>query len=97
MAKKKASTEKKPRRRITVVERKLGKERAQGLAYYDYYGEGKSLIEIDPRQNSKDYLDTLIHEALHTIFPDMTEKIVVSVAGRLTRLLWRQGYRLIQD
>ena len=93
MAKKKAST----RKRITVVERKLGKERAQGLAYYDYYGEGKSLIEIDPRQNSKEYLDTLIDEALHTIFPDMKEKKVASIAGRLTRVLWRQGYRRIQD
>ncbi len=85
------------RKRITVHERKLGKEKAVGLAYYDFYGGGKSLIEIDPRQGSKDYLDTLIHEALHTIYPDMSETEVHKTTGRLARLIWRQGYRRIQE
>ncbi len=58
---------------------------------------GKSLIEIDPRPGSKDYLDTLIHEALHTIYPDMSETEVHKTTGRLARLIWRQGYRRIQE
>ena len=87
----------KNKRTINVQERKLGKEGAMGLAHYDFFGKNLNLIEIDPRQNSKDYLDTLIHEALHIMFPDWSEKEVVEHSGRLTRLIWRQGYRRIKD
>ena len=53
------------RRVINVRERNLGREKAMGLAHFDYYGENKNLIEVDPRQSSTDNLDTLINEALH--------------------------------
>ena len=85
------------RKHITVKERKLGRERAVGLAYSDYYGPDKGLIEIDPRQKGKDNLDTLIHEALHLIYPDLSEATVVKHAGRLTRMLWRAGYRRVDQ
>ena len=88
---------KRKRKHITVKERKLGREHAVGLAYSDFYGPDKGLIEIDPRQKGKDHLDTLIHEALHLVFPDMTEKDVVKHTGRLARLLWRNGYRRIDQ
>ena len=87
----------KQRKHITVKERKLGRERAVGLAYSDFYGPDKGLIEIDPRQKGKDHLDTLIHEALHLVFPDMSERNVVKHTGRLARLLWRNGYRRIDQ
>ena len=87
----------KKRRVINVRERNLGREKAMGLAHFDYYGENRNLIEVDPRQTSKQYLDTLIHEALHCIFPDMAETKIIKHSSRLARLIWRQGYRRIQD
>jgi|TARA_B110001454_G_C12445582_1_gene319804 hypothetical protein len=94
---KKSKKSTKNRRVINVRERNLGREGALGLAHFDYYGENKNLIEVDPRQNSQEYLDTLIHEALHCIFPDMSETEIVKHSSRLARLVWRQGYRRIQD
>ena len=47
---------------ISVVHRKLGKEKARGL-----YHDG-GLIEIDPRLPAKEYLEVLIHEYLHHEF-----------------------------
>ena len=94
---KKRGRPRKNKRRINVKERPLGREKAVGLAHYDFYGKNLNLIEIDPRQTSKDYLDTLIHESMHIIFPDMSETEVVKHSSRLARLIWRQGYRRIQE
>jgi hypothetical protein len=54
---------------------------------------GWKLIEIDPRQCPKDYLDTLIHEALHELFPRMKEDKVLHAGTSIANLLWRLGYR----
>ena len=54
-----------------VIERKLGKHKAVGLAWQE-----DGIIEIDPRQKPKEYLSTLIHEAAHIIYPDWDEKDV---------------------
>jgi hypothetical protein len=51
------------------------------------------IIEIDPRQYPKDYLDTLIHEALHEILPHKPEKFILRAASSIANLLWRLGYR----
>jgi len=75
---------------IKVVERKLGKYKAVGIAYH-----GDGLIEIDPRQKSKDRLDTLTHEWFHMVLPEATEQEVIRLANHLTRILWGQGYRRI--
>lgn len=77
-------------RRMKIVERKLGRERALGQAFKE-----DKLIEIDPRQPSKEYLDTVLHEGLHIVFPKMTEREVAAVSRKLSKLVWRQGYRRI--
>lgn len=79
-------------KRIKVRERKLGRERAMGQAFFR-----KKLIEIDPRQVSKDYLDTLIHETLHILFPKMTEKQVRKSANVISKLVWKNNFRRIMD
>jgi hypothetical protein len=56
----------------------------------------KHVIEVDPRQCPKDYLDTLIHEALHELLPNKSEKIILRLASSLANLLWRLGYRKIK-
>jgi hypothetical protein len=75
---------------IQIVERKLGRERAYGLAWPD------ELIEVDPRQKPRDYLGTVIHEALHQVFPEKSESEVARGASTLTRLLWGIGYRRVK-
>jgi hypothetical protein len=78
--------------RVRVVERKLGREGAVGLCY-----QGLGLIEVDPRQNSKDYLDTLVHEMLHHFFPRTSEWRVGKIANRMTDILWKNKYRRLMD
>ena len=80
----------KKRKLVKIQERKLGKERAWGLCWH-----GENLIEIDPRQKSKKYLDTLIHELLHYCFPELSETTVSREASRITEGVWRQNYRRI--
>jgi len=77
---------------IKVIHRKLGKEKAYGLAYAE-----KKTIEIDPRQKPKTLLDTYIHEYLHVRFPDWSESKVRKEARHLTSFLWKLKYRKINE
>jgi len=78
---------------IHVVEKKLGRHdspthKILGLAYKE-----DLRIEIDPRQSSKEYLDTLVHETMHIIFPKESEKRVTAAAKKIARILWNKGFR----
>lgn len=73
---------------IRIKERKLGRERAWGLAY-----KSDGLIEIDPRMVARRYLDTLIHEMLHILFPDASETKVNRAARAIAIAAWEKGYR----
>lgn len=68
------------------------RERALGQAW-----QGENLIEIDPRQPPKEYLDTLIHESLHIIFPELSERKVNTAARKLSALLWKEKYRKVKQ
>lgn len=57
----------------------------------------EATIEIDPRLPPRDYLGTLIHEALHCVFPELSESAVVKAERRITRLLWRANYRRVDQ
>jgi hypothetical protein len=74
--------------KIKVSNRKLGKEKAWGLA-----DSGLNSIELDVRLKGKRHLLYLIHEALHIIHPDWSETKVVKVSRILSKLLWEQKYR----
>ena len=78
--------------KIKIIIRKLGKERASGQAY-----QGCNLIEIDPRQDSKDFLGTAIHETLHILYPDLTEEEIIHAEQIMTDVVWRLNYRRIQE
>lgn len=80
-----------PRKKIKVIEKKLGREKAYGLAY-----SGEMTIEVEERQESKDYLDTLIHEMLHCFAPTWSEKRVHDTANEMTRVIWNKNYRRIE-
>ena len=71
-----------------VLVRKLGREKAVGLAYKEH-----NEIHLDPRQSGKNYFNTSIHELLHIAYPNMSEKEVEKGANKITNSLWKQGYR----
>lgn len=76
---------------MKVRERKLGKEKAWGLAHID-----EQLIEIDSTLKARKRLNILIHEALHILNPEWSETKVIRQAGRLTKLIWSENYRRIE-
>jgi len=73
-----------------VVWRKLGKERAWGMATI-----GENLIEIDPRLGARRQLEVLCHEQVHLIFPDATEPAVDQAGKALAKMLWSENYRRV--
>ena len=77
--------------KIKVIDKKLGRQKAVGQAYTD-----AKVIEIDPRQKSKNYLDTLIHELLHVYNPEWSETKVSKTANEITDIIWKKNYRRIK-
>jgi hypothetical protein len=77
--------------RIKIIYRKLGKEQAYGIASSD------GIIEIDSRLKSKKHLEVLIHELLHLLNPKDTEEMVIKKSVTLTKILWQEGYRRIDQ
>ena len=77
--------------KIKVIDKKLGRQNAVGQAYTD-----SKVIEIDPRQTSKNYLDTLIHELLHVYNPEWSETKVSKTATEMTQIIWTKNYRRIK-
>jgi hypothetical protein len=78
---------------IRITERKLGKERAMGQVTHGKVPH----IEIDPRQKSADRLDTVIHECVHIIWPELPEEAVIKVGNRISSVLWADGWRRIME
>ena len=76
---------------IKVKHRKLGKEKAWGLAHSAF-----NLIELDVKLKGRRHLLYLIHEALHIIHPDWSETKVIKISREMTKLIWAQNYRRIQ-
>lgn len=79
-------------KKLILTERKLGRERAAGQAFPE-----DGLIEIDPRLDARQWLSTLIHEAVHMAFPEAEEKAVARAERVITRILWRAGIRRIHQ
>lgn len=71
-----------------VIHRKLGKERAWGLADVD-----KNKIEIDERVKGYRYLLYMLHEHFHIKHPDWSETKVVKESRKTARFLWDNGFR----
>lgn len=51
-------------------------------------------VVIPPCPESRDRLDTDVHETLHTSVPELSEAEVTRIAGDISRVLWRMGYRM---
>ena len=76
------------RKKIKVIERKLGRERAWGLSY-----KGDNLIEIDSRLKGKKKLLIIVHELLHqALMDENNEKEIHRVAIIISNGLLAQNY-----
>ena len=77
--------------RIKIIYRKLGQEQAYGISSSD------GVIEIDERLRGKKAMEILIHELLHLTNPKDDEKTIIRKSVTLTKVLWNEGYRKIDD
>ena len=75
-----------------VVHRKLGKEKAWGLADTD-----KNVIEIDERLTGYRYLLILLHEHQHIRHPEWSETKVRRESSKTARFLWNMGFRWVDQ
>ena len=82
----------KPKRKLKVVEVKLGRERAVGIADYENFN-----ILVDPRQKPYEYLNTMVHELIHHMSPSWEENRVKWWANRISRFLWSHNYRQVKQ
>lgn len=80
-----------------VVEMKLGRHTKDGYNVYGYALLGRNKILIDPRQKGRSYMDTIIHEKLHLLFPDWSENKIIKASRELSTLLWNQSYRRVDN
>jgi hypothetical protein len=69
------------------------KGRAEGWAYIPE-GRGTGKVLIDNRLKNRVRLEVELHEALHCIFPQMSEQTITEGAKDLSKVLWHLGYRL---
>ncbi len=77
--------------RIKIIYRKLGREQAYGVSSSD------GIIEIDSRLKSKKHLEVLLHELLHILQPKDSEDTIIKKSVTLTKILWQEGYRRIDQ
>lgn len=73
-----------------IIHRKLGKERANGLAFCE-----EGIIHIDERLKGKEHLCISLHEIIHILNPKWSEIKVVGHSKEMADLLWNMGYRRI--
>jgi hypothetical protein len=75
---------------IKFIRRKLGKEQAWGQ-------QTGGRLEIDERLRGRKELEICIHESLHYLCEYMSEEEVIRVSAMLTRALWSDKWRRIDD
>lgn len=78
---------KKPR----IINKHIKEKNVLGYAYQDDFE-----IEIHPEQDSREYLNTLIHEMLHCFLPDVSEYSITRLANIMTEKIWRRRYRRME-
>ena len=75
-----------------VKYRKLGKEKSWGQ-----YHSTNNLIEIDERLKGKKLLEMTTHESIHAFRKDFTENEVRLLSRQLCELLWKEGWRKVDN
>lgn len=79
-------------KKIKIIERKLGRERADAQIFIE-----KRKIEIDERLSPKEKFAALIHEILHLIIPEWDEDTVLKKEKIVLNILWDENYRKVNN
>jgi hypothetical protein len=82
---------KRAKRKIKIVQTKLGNKQALGL--WEPINDSSAVIKIDERLKGFQRLLIIIHESLHEVCPDWTEEKVKHSSEILASLLWKCDYR----
>ena len=82
-----------PSSRVKIKKPTIRHKDLSGDNVYGYAMQEDFEIEIDPKQSSKEYLNTLIHEILHCFLPDLQERFIVRMADILADEVWKRGYK----
>ena len=77
--------------KIKIIYKKLGREQAHGIA------ESDGIIYLDPRLKGKKHLEICVHEVLHLLNPNDSELAIIKKSITLTKVLWKEGYRRVDD
>jgi hypothetical protein len=77
--------------RIKIIYKKLGREQAHGIA------ESDGNIYLDTRLKGKKHLEICVHEVLHLLNPNDSELAIIKKSITLTKVLWKEGYRRVDD
>lgn len=72
----------------SVREKDLTKDRVWGWANQEDFE-----VEIEKNQPPKEYLNTLVHEMLHCLLPDLSEKQTSKMANIMADEIWRKRFR----
>jgi len=59
------------------------------------YANGE--LRVSPSVKGVDKLDCLIHESMHGCLPDLVDDAVNESATSIAKMLWKLGYRRIED
>lgn len=73
-----------------VSSRKLGREKAWGLAH-----SFNKTVELDISLKGYRYLLYLIHEHLHVIHPEYSETKIKQLSSKYARFIWQSGFRKV--
>lgn len=84
-----------PRKPAKLIERKLGKEKADGLVQPlpSEQRRYRNAIHIDPRLEPKAWLETACHELVHVAFPWLSEEATLAFGKYIADSLWSYGFR----
>jgi len=81
---------------VRITEKKLGRHRFNGGPVLGLCYENGHIL-IDPRQDPKEFMGTIIHECLHAAFDCMSEESVIRAEKLICDALWEKGYRRIVE
>jgi len=79
-----------PVKRVKVIHGKFGRERAWGMA------EGHT-IWLDKRLRGRRRLEITLHELVHLLYPEETEENVDAAGKLLSKVLWKEGWRKVEE
>lgn len=77
---------------IRVKYLKLGRNKVWG-----YATPSTNVVELDERLKGKKHLEILTHEVIHLLLPGASEEETERISIGLTKVLWSQGYRRVDD